>query len=85
MIYMVHPHHGAMHVYEEAHAAMNEKNGWRRVSEPKPEFVPIIEPMPDAVIPPQAFAKKKREWTAEERKAAGERMAKARAAKKAAA
>lgn len=31
MIYMVHPQHGAMHVYAETEALANEKNGWVRM------------------------------------------------------
>jgi len=34
MIYMVHPQHGAMHVYDEGQAVANEKNGWVRTQEP---------------------------------------------------
>lgn len=35
IIYMTHPQHGAMHVYAEAHAVENEKNGWVRATEEK--------------------------------------------------
>jgi hypothetical protein len=43
MIYMVHPQHGAMHVYDEAQAVANEKNGWVRAEEPRAK---IEEPAP---------------------------------------
>ena len=35
VIFMTHPLHGAMHVYAEAEAAENEKNGWKREAEPQ--------------------------------------------------
>jgi hypothetical protein len=43
MIYMVHPQHGAMHVYDESQAVANEKNGWIRAPEPSAR---IEEPAP---------------------------------------
>lgn len=50
MIYMTHPQHGMMHVYVEAEAQANEKNGWKRVVV---EATPA--PMADELIPPVAF------------------------------
>lgn len=45
MIFMRHPQHGEMHVYTIAEAEANEKNGWVRVAELKPEFPQNVEPM----------------------------------------
>lgn len=57
MIYMVHPQHGAMHVYDEGQAVANEKNGWVRaqepsakVEEPPPVPKPIRKPFFDSEV-----------------------------------
>ena len=34
MKYMIHPRHGAMHVYSEAEIEENEKHGWKLTDEP---------------------------------------------------
>lgn len=47
MIYMTHPQHGAMHVYSEAEAVANEKNGWVREVKTAP-VTPISEQLPAA-------------------------------------
>ena len=36
MIYMVHPRHGSMHVYDEQQARINESSGWKRADETAP-------------------------------------------------
>ena len=43
MIYMTHPQHGAMHVYAEAEAVDNEKNGWVRVVSTELNKAPPVE------------------------------------------
>ena len=46
MIYMVHPQHGAMHVYDEGQAVANEKNGWVRTQEPSAKVTEQPAPPP---------------------------------------
>ena len=48
MLYMTHPQHGAMHVYAEAEAIANEKNGWVREVKTEPVVQPITEELPAA-------------------------------------
>ena len=51
MLYMTHPQHGAMHVYAEAEAVANEKNGWVRGSN-APIVFEIIDKIAIDVIQP---------------------------------
>lgn len=50
MLYMTHPQHGAMHVYAEAEAVANEKNGWVREVKTGPVVQPIAEELSAAPI-----------------------------------
>lgn len=43
-ILMSHPQHGNMHVYLEAEAVENEKNGWARVSAQDAVVAPAASP-----------------------------------------
>jgi hypothetical protein len=60
MIYMVHPQHGAMHVYDEAQAVANEKNGWVRADEPSVKTTEVKQEVLGAVEEdaPRKFFKK---------------------------
>lgn len=42
MIYMTHPKYGAMHVYLEAEAVENEKNGWIRGKQDEGRVVEVV-------------------------------------------
>lgn len=56
MIYMIHPEHGAMHVYAEAEALANEKNGWAR-TEVKSESL-HAQPIAAPEVPPTLSTKR---------------------------